>query len=389
MINNYTISDFYNTFASSLKILAGSGGMTRNISNVGILDYEIDPVQKDKFFHTNFQKDQLIITTFSVARENPHLILDAIKYLHAKGTSGLVIKNVFNLPIHETIIRYANSKNYPIIVTESQNIYVESMILEVYKKIFFQDTLKESRKYADIILEGNLTPEEVEQYARKINPSAATQYYSIFVKQNTLSGDTVEEYYSKYVKSSLNTPRNTFIPYDEGFFIILADNEVTPIECASLITKELENITCGISNRHSSLKEFDVSLKESIYATHIIPEKESVSFFKDIGAMQVLLPFAHQKEMQRFKERILEPISDYDIENNSNLILTLRTYLKFDCDLIKTAEHLSQHKNSIRYRLDKIHALTGLDYKSFSDLEQLSLALKIESVEYAVRTTCF
>lgn len=45
--------------------------------------------------------------------------------------------------------------------------------------------------------------------------------------------------------------------------------------------------------------------------------------------------------------------------------------------LSAAADTLSQHKNTIRYRLDKIHELTGLDYKNFSQLEQLSMALKI------------
>ena len=57
MISNYTVSDFYKTFEKQLKLVAGSGGMARVISNVGILDYEVDPVQKDKYFHTNFHEN--------------------------------------------------------------------------------------------------------------------------------------------------------------------------------------------------------------------------------------------------------------------------------------------------------------------------------------------
>ena len=88
MYSNYTVSDFYKTFESGLTLVAGSGGMSRTISEAGFLDYEIDPTLKDKYYHTNFQKNQLTVTTFLVAKDNPHLILDAIKYLVAKGTSG-------------------------------------------------------------------------------------------------------------------------------------------------------------------------------------------------------------------------------------------------------------------------------------------------------------
>ena len=146
MISNYTVSDFYKTFEKQLKLVAGSGGMARVISNVGILDYEVDPVQKDKYFHTNFHENQMVITTFSVARDNPYLILDAIKYLISKGVSGLVIKNIYRLPVHESVIRYANSKNFPIFYVDSSELYVETMMLEIYQQLFFINVLNESFK---------------------------------------------------------------------------------------------------------------------------------------------------------------------------------------------------------------------------------------------------
>ena len=81
--------------------------------------------------------------------------------------------------------------------------------------------------------------------------------------------------------------------------------------------------------------------------------------------------------MNRYAKDILKTTEDYDIENNSHLLNTLQVYIETNCDLTATAEKLSQHKNTIRYRLNKIKDLTGLDYKNFTDLEQLSLALRI------------
>ena len=382
MINRYTVSDFYRTFESSLKLAAGAGGMSRTITDAGILDYEIDPVMKDKYFHKNFQDGQFIVTTFSVARDNPYLILDAVKYLIAKGASGLVIKNVFRLPIHESVIRYANSKNFPIFYVETQDAYVERMIYEVYRNLFFLNTLKEAERAGDQLLSGELSEDEVAAAARQINPSAAEQYYSICVRRDEFAeSGSVEEAYDIFRKSEFDSPENTFLPHGDGFFLVLSDKcqDVAKI-MQDIILRNDEDAISGISDRHSSLKEFDICLKESMYAASLSKEPGSVTSYLEIGVNQLILPFADRPEMQRYRARVLDPVLDFDIENNSSLMKTLSTYLDANCDLNRAAEILSQHRNTIRYRLDKITALTGLDYRSFSDMEQLSLAEKIERV---------
>ena len=379
MLNRYTVSDFYKTFENSLKLVAGAGGMVRTITDAGILDYEIDPVMKDKYFHTNFQEGQFVVTTFSAARDNPYLILDAVKYLIAKGASGLAIKNVFHLPIHESVVRYANSRNFPIFYTESQETYVESMIFEIYRKLFFTDALKEAGRYGNQILSEDCTEDQVAALARKINPSAAEQYYSIYLRQEELSESiSIEDSYRAFTNGELNQPENTFLPHGSGFFLILSDKCREQKRYAEELLAKSEETNCGVSERHSSLKEMDICLKESMYASELPKDYGNMVFYSEIGSYQMILPLADRPEMRRYRSRILDPILDFDIENNGSLMKTLAAYIDADCDLNRAAEALSQHRNTVRYRLDKIASLTGLNYKSFSDLEQLSLALKIE-----------
>ncbi len=52
MNGRYTVSDFYKAFESQLRQVAGAGGMSREITDAGIMDYEIDPVLKNKIFYT-------------------------------------------------------------------------------------------------------------------------------------------------------------------------------------------------------------------------------------------------------------------------------------------------------------------------------------------------
>ena len=63
----YMISDFLNTYGTNVSLVAGKGGLSRIVKDVGILDYELDASLRSKYFHTSLFKDQLVLTTFLCA----------------------------------------------------------------------------------------------------------------------------------------------------------------------------------------------------------------------------------------------------------------------------------------------------------------------------------
>lgn len=383
---NYTISDFYQTFQRGIKLLAGAGGMARIVGDAGILDYEMDVVLKDKYFHSNFHENQLVVTTFLCAKENPFLIGEAVKHLIAKGTSGLVIKNVFRLPIHESVLRYADSKNFPIFTIEAQDIFMERIIYEVSRHCELMADLRYGQNKLDEILFGQMSGQELITCVRQINPSCKEQFFSIYVKFGDFLGNTdFEQMYRYFLDSDLNTPGNFLILRENSIFYIHSEEGIAGKYSDSLISYILEvllqgreRLCCGVSRYHLTLEEFKMSLEESIYAAEAGPPA-GASFMKygQLGVFRFLFPFAQTRELQQYAQEVLQKIEDHDIENNSVLLETLCRYIEFDCNLIEAARDMGQHKNTIRYRLDKIHELTGLDYKRFSHLEQLSAAIKI------------
>lgn len=88
----YTISDFSREYEGSVRLIAGSDGVSCAVSGVGILDYELMPGLKNKYQRANFSSDEIVLSTFLYAKDDPYLITEAVKYLVAKGTSGLIIK---------------------------------------------------------------------------------------------------------------------------------------------------------------------------------------------------------------------------------------------------------------------------------------------------------
>jgi DNA-binding PucR family transcriptional regulator len=100
--------------------------------------------------------------------------------------------------------------------------------------------------------------------------------------------------------------------------------------------------------------------------------------FEETGAYRLLLPAMSEDptELQRFFEETVAPLVDYDHQYETELVYTVESFLEADGNVAKTAEKLFTHRHTIRYRLDRVKELSGLDVGSTDGRERLSLGLK-------------
>jgi sugar diacid utilization regulator len=100
--------------------------------------------------------------------------------------------------------------------------------------------------------------------------------------------------------------------------------------------------------------------------------------FEDTGAYRLLLPYMTDQpdELQRFYAETLEPLTAYDEQYETELVQTLETFLDCDGNVAQTAQRLYTHRHTVRYRLERVRELTGLDVGSSEGRERLSLGLK-------------
>lgn len=62
-----------------------------------------------------------------------------------------------------------------------------------------------------------------------------------------------------------------------------------------------------------------------------------------------------------------------EVDNNQQLQKTLAAYLDHMGDIQACANSLFIHRNTLRYRLDKIQTITNIDLRSFNGLLSLYL----------------
>ena len=81
-------------------------------------------------------------------------------------------------------------------------------------------------------------------------------------------------------------------------------------------------------------------------------------------------------ELQRFYDETVAPLVAYDEQYETDLVQTLETFLDADGNVAGTAQRLFTHRHTVRYRLERVRDLSGLDVASTDGRERLGLGLK-------------
>ena len=109
-----------------------------------------------------------------------------------------------------------------------------------------------------------------------------------------------------------------------------------------------------------------------------VSSADASATFEATGAYRLLLPAMSEDpaELQRFYAETVEPLVAYDEQYETGLVQTLETYLDCDGNVAGTAQKLFTHRHTVRYRLERVRDLSGLDVSSTDGREKLGLGLK-------------
>jgi len=124
-------------------------------------------------------------------------------------------------------------------------------------------------------------------------------------------------------------------------------------------------LSAGISTVCHGLADISRGYAEARCA---LRHADPVAALEDVGLFDYL---AHSADdtAQRLLPRGIELLAP--------LAETLNAYADCDLNVARTAEHLGVHPNTIHYRLRRVLELTGRDPRRFSDLVELTTALRL------------
>ena len=85
-------------------------------------------------------------------------------------------------------------------------------------------------------------------------------------------------------------------------------------------------------------------------------------------------------ELEQLRARTITPLLAYDAEHDTELLVTLGTFLAHHGSTTETAEVMGLHRHTVGYRLSRVHEVSGLSPYESDGRERLSLGLKAAQI---------
>lgn len=102
-------------------------------------------------------------------------------------------------------------------------------------------------------------------------------------------------------------------------------------------------------------------------------------FYDELGAIRLFYNL-NERDLNEFFQEILGPLEKHDKEKNSELLLTLWHYLSANCESSVITERLFIHRNTLRYRLQKIESLLDINLGDEEKKFNIHAALKVAAI---------
>jgi DNA-binding PucR family transcriptional regulator len=104
--------------------------------------------------------------------------------------------------------------------------------------------------------------------------------------------------------------------------------------------------------------------------------EEQVTEFDDLGVFRILAESEELSGIDRFVDHWLGALLEYDKVHGAALVNTLSRYLEVGGNYEATAHALSTHRNTVKYRLQRIRTISGFDLANADTRFNLQLATR-------------
>lgn len=375
-----------------LICVCGESFMNRQITGVHIIDNP-DTV---RFFRTG----EIVMTTGYILQYfSDEELKKFLRHLCERGCSGIVFKiNRFYDCVPDNIMNYAQDYDIPI-VTMPYKYAMADVQAYILRLIFMNDYHVENETDLLISDQSNLDyfndlltevrQIEMEQKARGYNFNLS--YCCILLWGISVKTDVIDNYFKEIFIDlgviNYSIQRGGQIAYIIGKKDFSKENDLSFIgeKIKSNIDQwsQQNDLYIGVGNIVETIMQIRESIEQAYFAIMWQRKKRAdrLSFYCQNEMMFLMYQEMQKKSIELLYINILKPIVDYDIENRTELIRTLRELIASEWDLKKTSENLFIHRNTLLKRREKIESLI----KSNCGMEKSS-ALQIGIYAYDILT---
>jgi purine catabolism regulator len=143
------------------------------------------------------------------------------------------------------------------------------------------------------------------------------------------------------------------------------------------------SVSIGVGQQYPDLMSVPKAYKEAQHALKIGRSTNgpgSITFFAELGIYRMLLQFAQSQDPNEFFCEPLQRLIEYNQQTDKELVKTIAAFLECNGNLTETSNKLFIHRNTLKYRLERIRDITQIDLDDSENRLMLHLGLKMNQV---------
>lgn len=384
-----------------LKIIAGRDGLHRPLRWVHMAEVLEDVTKIIEWTHGG----ELLIITGVGVKNNPHRFIDLIQTCYDSNLAGIIVfLGPYIEKIPEEVIEKADDLSFPLFTIPWEIPIVEithdicNHIIRNTERIQSVHSLIENILFYDIV-----DPQTILNQGKYFGFDLNQAYrvfivdiddFAVHIHDKNLNEHAINELKNEYLRM---VNRTLELVYPNPLSMLISDSiiifypEQLRISLEELCMKILKNISSdfqltasiGIGNVYKNIQDFKKSYEEAQKVLMIqknTASKNSVQFYKNLGIYMILLEIKDHPALTNFYQQVLGKLCEYDDMNDSELIKTLEVYLNENQSIHHAAEKLFIHRNTLKYRLNKIESLCQCSLQDPTDIFHFRFAFYIQKL---------
>jgi sugar diacid utilization regulator len=381
-----------------LKLIAGEAGLNRPLRWVHVLD------MPDVFSWVQ-GGELLIMTGISVQHDTPAL-LKIVEGIAKENLAGLVINIGPYIPsVPPEVIELADSLAVPLFT-----LPWKVKLVEVTKDASSYIITKQMEEKAVRNLLENILFEEVADYSLLAGRASHYGYdldrpfriavlhcenFTTFLREqgirDEIGSDGIKGRLKQMIEHTLtsyNYKPLSLIDRDSIIFLIPSQqaNYREEYEVTAIIRNLLEKVTrnfpglnvqVGLSMVAAKLSDFRQGMEQAEQALHFMFTAEikgSYCYFEQLGIYKLLFKLA-KTDLSLFYDETIGLLDQYDSLHGTQLVHNLMVLLDVNGNYNHAAELLFVHRNTLKYRLQKIEEITGRSLAKNQDRTDLQIGI--------------
>ncbi|EKQ54835.1 MULTISPECIES: PucR family transcriptional regulator [Clostridium] len=385
-----------------LELIAGESGLNRYIRWLYFADC-IQCLSEDYDFGELIHGGELVIVTNESLTNNEKRMLEIIRTAEEQKVAGIVINEG---QILDSVKNICNELEIPLFEI-SINLHLIDFSQIICKALVEEESNANSmeRILSNILYVDNFSVENIieqaQYYGINLNRSYQIAVFHIDnlneelqklqIKDNGYINE-IKENIKKSIKREFNNYglRHMMTLIQGEFAVALIPTDMFSDDLLIMILKNIVKkvemsyhlqIVVGVGSSYSYIEEIKLSYQEAkntIKISNILNSKEQIYFYNNLGLYAFLSQIKNDKFLDNYKNSKLKVLEDADKIQDGCLCDTLEAYLDNNCNANATAEALFIHRNTMRYRMDKIKKILGTDLTDVSSFLELKLAFAIK-----------